>query len=202
MWVRVRVPHPSRRLCAKGGSAIHSGFPMPRGLVRYQQAQTFHFLTFSCYHRRPLLDSAPAYECFEQQLEAVRQRYRFVVAGYVLMPEHVHLLVSEPRAASLSIAIQVLKQQTSRRLDKRDEAQFWQRRYYDFNVWTEKKTREKLRYMHRNPVLRGLTAEPQDWPWSSFRHYATGVVGTVVIESDWTARMRGREDVASGQDLP
>lgn len=85
---------------------------MPRGLVRYQQAQTFHFLTFSCYHRKPLLNSSAAYECFEQNLEAVRQRYQFVVAGYVLMPEHVHLLVSEPRAGLLSIAIQALKQQT------------------------------------------------------------------------------------------
>lgn len=166
---------------------------MPRGLVRYQQAQTFHFLTFSCYQRKPLLGSPSAYECFEQQLEAVRRRYQFAVAGYVLMPEYVHLLVSEPSAASLSTAIQALKQKTSRRLDKRGEAQFWQRRYFDFNVWTEKKTREKLRYMHRNPVLRGLVAEPQDWPWSSFRHYATGVIGTVEIESEWTARRRKRE---------
>lgn len=165
---------------------------MPRGLVRYQQARTFHFLTFSCYRRKPLLDSRAAYECFEQQLEAVRQRYQFVVAGCVIMPEHVHMLVGEPHLATLSVAIQVLKQQTSRRLSKRGEAQFWQRRYYDFNVWSEEKTREKLRYMHRNPVLRGLVAQPQDWLWSSFRHYATGVVGTVEIESEWTARRRER----------
>jgi putative transposase len=163
---------------------------MTRGLVRYQQARTFHFLTFSCYQRKPLLNSPSAYECFEQTLEAVRQRYRFVIAGYVLMPEHVHLLVSEPHAAPLSIAIQALKQRTSRKLDKCGEAQFWQRRYYDFNVWTEEKTREKLRYMHRNPVLRGLVAEPKGWPWSSFRHYATGALGTVEIESQWTATRR------------
>ena len=52
------------------------------------------------------------------------------------------------------------------------------------------KTTEKLRYMHRNPVKRGLVARPEDWPWSSFRHYATGVEGTVEIESMWTARKR------------
>lgn len=103
------------------------------------------------------------------------------------------MLISEPRADSLSTAIHALKQKTSRRLDKRGGAQFWQRRYFDFNVWTEKKTWEKLRYMHRNPVLRGLVAEPQDWPWSSFRHYATGVIGIVEIESEWTARRRERE---------
>jgi putative transposase len=123
----------------------------------------------------------------------VRLRYELVVTGYVLMPEHVHLLISEPNQASLSIAIQVLKQQSSRQLKSPDEPQFWQRRYYDFNVWSQAKIREKLNYMHYNPVARGLVAEPEDWPWSSFRHYATGEIGTVEIESEWTARRRELE---------
>lgn len=67
-----------------------------------------------------------------------------------------------------------------------------QDRYYDFNVWSEAKRREKLGYIHRNPVQRGLVAQPEDWPWSSFRHYATGVEGTIEIESEWTARKRER----------
>ena len=50
-----------------------------------------------------------------------------------------------------------------------------------------------LKYMHRNPVVRGLVARPEDWPWSSFRHYAMGEIGTVEIESEWTARRRERE---------
>ena len=160
-------------------------------LVRYQQCGCFHFLTFSCYRRKALLGNAAAYRVFERELEAVRARYGFVVAGYVLMPEHVHLLLGEPRRSSLSVALQVLKQQTSRKLKGRGELQFWQRRYYDFNVWSEEKRVEKLRYMHRNPVARGLVEKPQDWPWSSFRHYATGVEGVVEIESQWTAFRRG-----------
>ena len=88
--------------------------------------------------------------------EAVRRRYGFVVAGYVLMPEHVHLLLGEPRRATRSIALQVLKQQTSHKLKKRGEVQLWQRRYYDFNVWSEEKRVEKLRCMHRNPVARDV----------------------------------------------
>ena len=48
---------------------------------------------------------------------------------------------------------------------------FWQARFYDFNVWTERKRVEKLRYMHRNPVMRGLANSPEDWRWSSFRWY-------------------------------
>ena len=161
---------------------------MPQGLVRYQQAGSFHFLTFSCYRRLPYLDTAQARELFESALERIRRRYNFVVAGYVVMPEHVHLLVSEPRKGLLARAVQALKLSVSVR---RGERPFWQRRYYDFNVWSEEKRIEKLRYMHRNPVARGLVAKPEDWPWSSFRHYATGVAGTVEIESSWTAARRG-----------
>jgi hypothetical protein len=50
---------------------------------------------------------------------------------------------------------------------------------------------EKLRYIHRNPVRRGLVAKPEDWKGSSYRHYQTGMPGTVEIESEWTARERG-----------
>jgi putative transposase len=163
---------------------------MPQGLVRYQHSGGFHFITFSCDGRQPLLARPKACETFERELETVRQRYQFVIAGYVLMPEHVHLLVGEPVKASLSVVIQVLKQQTSRKLKQRGEIRFWQRRYYDFNVHNELKRVEKLRYMHRNPVKRGLVEEPEDWPWSSFRHYATGEIGTVEIESQWTAHRR------------
>jgi putative transposase len=120
-------------------------------LVRYQQCGCFHFVTFSCYRRRPLLDSKAAYSIFEREFEAVRVRYQLVVTGYVLMPEHVHLLVGEPVRSSLSVALQVLKQQTSHKLKPQAETQFWQRRYYDFNVWSEEKRIEKLTYMHRNP---------------------------------------------------
>jgi putative transposase len=163
---------------------------MPQGLVRYQHSGGFHFITFSCDGRHPLLARPKAYETFERELETVRQRYQFVIAGYVLMPEHVHLLVGEPVKASLAVVVQVLKQQTSRKLKQLGEIRFWQRRYYDFNVHNELKRVEKLRYMHRNPVKRGLVEEPEDWPWSSFRHYATGEIGTVEIESQWTAHRR------------
>ncbi len=73
------------------------------------------------------------------------------------------------------------------------ERPFWQARYYDFNVHNEAKRIEKLRYMHRNPVVRGSAAKPEDWKWSSFRHYATGEVGVVEIESQWTAFRRGNQ---------
>ena len=156
--------------------------------IRYQQTGEFHFLTFSCYRRRAYLSAVPARELFEDALERIRRRYHFVVAGYVVMPEHVHLLINEPRRALFSKAIQALKLSVSLRSRERP---FWQAHYYDFNVSTHEKFVEKLRYIHRNPVGRGLVQKPEDWKWSSFRHYQTGMRGTVEIESEWTAMQRG-----------
>ncbi len=160
---------------------------MTQGLVRYQQCGCFHFLTFSCHHRLPYLGTAAARELFERSLEAMRLRYEFVVCGYVVMPEHVHLLVSEPKSAILSKAIQALKLSVSVQSKERP---FWQARYYDFNVHNEEKRVEKLRYMHRNPVKRGLVKKVEQWRWSSFLHYATGKIGIVEIESFWTGARR------------
>ncbi len=86
------------------------------------------------------------------------------------MPEHVHLLVGEPldREMPLSKTLHSLKLSVSKRLTQRP---FWQTRYYDFNVLTRDKRVEKLKYMHRNPVIRKLVPRPEDWPWSSYRHY-------------------------------
>jgi hypothetical protein len=77
----------------------------------------------------------------------------------------------------------------------------WQARYYDFNVRSEAKRVEKLRYIHRNPVKRGLVGSPEDWAWSSFRHYLSGVEGVVEIESQWTARKREEMGVALGKEV-
>ncbi|MFY9740381.1 MAG: transposase [Candidatus Sulfotelmatobacter sp.] len=165
---------------------------MPWGLKRFQQGRQVHFLTFSCYCRRANFDNDKALAVFISALERVRQDYGLCVYAYVVMPEHVHLLINEPQRSSLAQVIKSLKQGVARRLALRAENSFWQARYYDFNVWSERKFVEKIRYIHRNPVHRGLVARPEDWPWSSFRHYATGEDGTVEIESQWTARRRER----------
>jgi putative transposase len=67
----------------------------------------------------------------------------------------------------------------------------------NLGLWTEKKRVEKLRYMHRNPVALGLVQKPEDWAWSSFRHYATGIQGAVEIESVWTGWRREHGGVLS-----
>jgi len=178
---------------------------MPWGLRRFQEARCLHFLTFSCYDRAPRLGSPHARDIFEQTLERVRRWYGFCVAGYVVMPEHVHLLVSEPERAKLSLSLQMLKQNVARELCEPEGGSFWLARYYDFNVWSEARRIEKLRFIHRNPVRRGLVSSPEEWAWSSFRHYVSGVEGVVEIESQWTARKRellGVEPQVVGSQIP
>ena len=148
----------------------------------------------------PIFDSDRIKLNFARKLGCLRSEMRFRVLGYVLMPEHCHLLIWPSEAANSSEVMQSLKERTAKsilkslrqnpesswcaRMLKRLELpasvhhhahyRLWQRRFYDMNVWSEKKLLEKLNYMHNNPVKRGLVAEPGDWPWSSWRFYHLG----------------------------
>jgi len=120
---------------------------MPRHLKRYYGSGDLHFLTASCYQRQPFLGAAHRRDLFLNVLEQMRRPYRFVVLGYVVMPEHFHLLLSEPQRATLSTVMRALKLGFARRgLTPGRTAQpadpwriphhTWQARFYDFNVWT------------------------------------------------------------------
>jgi putative transposase len=191
---------------------------MWRNLKRYYGAGDLHFITCSCYHRQPLLGTPRHRDLFLTVLEQVRRRYQFVVVGYVVMPEHVHLLIGEPQEKTPSTVVQALKLSFARRVIA--EAQrlrvahdptsrkarevghpetaqhVWQKRFYDFNVWTEHKRIEKLRYMHRNPVTRGLVASPELWRWSSFRAYFLGEAGLVRVNEWEVLKMKIRPPAA------
>ena len=178
-------------------------------LNRFYGRGDLHFVTFSCYRRRPYLGTARARNRFVEILDEVRLRHGFELVGYVVMPEHVHLLMSEPRQGDPSRVLQVLKQRVSRalrrkkrrlerqmefRFDNDEEAPaFWQRRFYDFNVWGEKKLRQKLEYMHGNPVDRELVKNPKDWPWSSWSFYSKGEKGLIEIDIAGS-KEKARED--------
>jgi putative transposase len=167
---------------------------MPSHLKRYHTFGHNHFVTFSCYHRLPFLNNDHARTVFLETLERLRQRHRFYVFGYVLMPEHVHLLLSEPPEMKLSGIFRALKTETSKKL-KGDRPRFWQLNYYDFNVFTQPKFTQKLQYIHRNPVHRGLVDKPEEWAWSSYRHWLSGERTTVEIESHWTFTHRERQGI-------
>jgi putative transposase len=173
---------------------------MPAGLKRYYGKGHLHFITFSCYRRLPLLNSQRARNIFVQELARVRDEMGFHLIGYVVMPEHVHLLLSEPRQGTPSAVLQKLKQRVARRLRKRRRVSsaaqlrlpfedrgeplrsFWQARFYDFNVYSRGKEKEKLNYMHANPLIRKLVKHPKDWPWSSWSFYGRGEAGLICID--------------------
>jgi putative transposase len=162
---------------------------MPYDLKRFQKAEALHFITFSCDRRLPLLKAPEAKNTFEAVLEQTRARHEGRIYAYVLMPEHVHFLINEPPSILLAQFLKALKQVASRKLKGQREA-FWLERYFDSNIRGEEDRSKVIRYIHRNPVKRGLVASPGEYRWSSFNHYATGARGVVEIESEWTAALR------------
>ena len=165
---------------------------MPTGLERFHHTRQFHFITFSCYKRQPFLITPQTKDILQGILEKTRHQQGLQIAAYVFMPEHIHLLTNEPGNDTLATFLQIFKQLSSRQLKSPNQKQFWQLRYYDFNVFSTDKYVEKVRYIHRNPVTRGLVSKPEDYQWSSFNHYATGEPGPIEIESHWTGTRRER----------
>ena len=174
---------------------------MPSGLKRIYGLGHLHFVTFSCYRRSPLLKTARARDIFVKELGKIRDEMGFQLIGYVVMPEHVHLLMSEPPRSTPSTALQKLKLRTARKLKKPRRQllaaqlrlpfaapqeplrSFWQARFYDFNVYSHRKRLEKLNYMHANPVKRGLVEHPMDWPHSSWRYYYAAESASLRMDS-------------------
>ncbi len=159
---------------------------MPAGLKRLYGQGHFPFITFSCFRRLPLLKTVRARDVFVKELSKIRDETGFLLSGYVVMPEHVHLLISEPKQGTPSTVLQKLKLRVARKLRTRRRRSratqlrlpfeetgeplraFWQARFYDFNVYSKGKKTEKLNYMHANPVIRRLVKHPRDWRWSSW----------------------------------
>ena len=127
------------------------------------------------------------------------------------MPEHFHLLISEPQEKHPSTVMQALKLGFARRVLAAQRRRshpsqahrfeyrprhVWQKRFYDFNVWTSRKRAEKLDYMHQNPVKRGLVAAPEQWRWSSYRFYAYGEAGPVRVNEWQVLKLKVRAPAA------
>jgi putative transposase len=186
-----------------------------RKLHRYYGAQHLHFITCSCYRRQPILGTAERRDRFLKILEEARCKYRIVVHGYVFMPEHFHLLITEPEVGDPSVVMKVIKERFSKQVHASEHAQkahsfaqnanewrthagqgnerIWQKGSYDFNLWSAQKQTEKIKYMHRNPVKRGLVERPEQWPWSSFRAYLYGDTGPVRVRfQEWRLEIKPR----------
>lgn len=150
-----------------------------------------HALTFSCYRRRPFLSDAQIREYFLESLENARRKHGFLIWAYVVMPEHVHLVVP-PRGVKVAAILKSIKQPTTQksvRYLKRDDPDkllqmvsgmkrglspysLWQGGGgFDRNLKSSKEIWDVIDYIHMNPVRRGLVEKPEDWPWSSYRVY-------------------------------
>jgi len=154
--------------------------------TRGEQAFT-HFVTFSCYRRRRLLDNDPVRRIVLGVLDAQMTKQNARLVGFVLMPDHVHALVWLPRNESLPRFMKQWKQCSSRNIRKfalpllpsyatlmQADDPFWQRKYYGFQIYSRQKLEEKLNYIHLNPVRAGLVDRAADWRWSSARYYEDG----------------------------
>lgn len=162
----------------------------------YDRERHAHFVTFSCYRRRQLLDHDRAKKIVLGVLNSQLAQQRGRCIGFVVMPDHVHAIVWFPEPDQLSHFMKQWKQRSSVQIKKllRDHLTslastvnlaepVWQPRFYDFNLYSPGKIEEKLAYMHLNPVRARLVRHPCDWPWSSARFYVCGQ--TVGVPVGW-----------------
>ncbi|HMN41571.1 MAG TPA: transposase [Phycisphaerales bacterium] len=164
--------------------------PHRKRLRRRETGYTPRFLTFSCYHRLPLLGTPALRWVFVDALQHAHAKGRFQLIAWVVMPEHLHLMIRPlpgvkwaPIAAGLktSVAKRILKHWKNRRPpapilarlhDARGDLHFWQPGGgFDRNVRSEAELEKEIRYIHHNPVTRELAARPEDWTWSSARFW-------------------------------
>jgi len=165
-----------------------------RKLVKhYDEPAHAHLLTFSCYHRLPLLSDPKRCVLLSEAVSRAVLRHGFGLVAFVYMPDHVHLIVfpvnPEARIAKLLFAIKrpfsqrvkrifeeeaspLLTELTIRERPGRTTFRFWQEGGgYDRNITNVKTLRTTVEYLHNNPVRRGLCKSPDQWKWSSWRYY-------------------------------
>ena len=151
-------------------------------LRHFDNLGTARFVTFSCYRHLPGLTSIHARNLFIEHLDAARKKHRFQLLGYVVMPDHVHLVLYPPDGMKLGLVVREIKSKTAREHfaqamgpiqggAAKAKRVFWNRRCYDHNCRTPETTLEKINYCHMNPVKSGLVGEPGEWEWSSYNWY-------------------------------
>ena len=147
-------------------------------LHHYDNLGTARFVTFSCYRRLPALNDDLAKKILINCLDEVGKKHNLKLLGYVLMPEHVHLVLHPPDGTQLGLVVREIKSLSARKYFAKRPAGppgakrvFWMPRCYDHNCRTQETTIEKINYCHNNPVKRGLVESPGDWNWSSHNWY-------------------------------
>lgn len=179
---------------------------MAMKLFKSHQPNIFHYVTSVCYKRVSVFRSEKACELFVEALSETRRRNPFKLVGYVVMPDHVHLILN-PLGRDISAVMGRLKSTSARAIldwlretghevslrklalgapQKRSHTHaVWLKDFSSIDLWTPKFIRQKLNYIHLNPVRAGLCKHPAEWRWSSYRAYLPHEPGSVPTEMDW-----------------
>ncbi len=180
--------------------------PLPRGphRVRYEGLGCGRYLTFSCVRRRPLLHQDCVCEWLLEAVARTREKYPFQLWAWVIMPEHMHLLLQPADSVHVASILQSIKQPVARRVVRWAREQqhpilnsmqfsscgsicyrLWQPGGgYDRNMRSVRDVHEKIAYIHANPARRGLVAHPRDWPWSSWAAWHEGKDGLLTVDRE------------------
>ncbi len=156
-------------------------------LRHFDDLNTVRFVTFSCFQRRPLLTDSSVVNTLLETVAEIRLKHQLKLFAYVIMPEHVHLVIHPPEYLRLGPVIGELKSKSAGRIISSGVPSlpdgcrvmkngvfrrvFWQSRCYDHNCRTDEIVLEKIHYCHKNPVNRGLVSSPEKWQWSSFNWF-------------------------------
>lgn len=147
-------------------------------LKHYDRLVTARFVTFSCYYWLPSLNHPGAKEFLTEELDRARAKHGFRLLGYVLMPDHVHLVLFPPEGMKRGLVVREIKSHSAGRYfatvqigASGAKRVFRERRCYDHNCGTPETVREKIQYCHNNPVKRGLVSDASEWKWSSHNWY-------------------------------
>jgi putative transposase len=176
---------------------------MPRHRAAVYGKGHLHLFTCVCFRHLPKLGEEKHRDVFVRLLEELRVKFRFSVAGYVLMPDHFRLLMREPEVDTAANAVETLQARYRRRYNNsaRSDDQVWENRFTDTHVVGGEAVAAALVSMHQQPVRAGLAESPEDWPWSSARAYAGLPEGVVTVEQITTlpAATATASDTASGK---
>ena len=176
-------------------------------LPRFHIEGHVYYITTVVYGRLPIFTRPSFIIPLLDSLNYYRHKQEFQLLGYVIMPDHVHLVLWPFGQASISQIMRDYKKFTSRRIIRQAEVErreawiaafvqageqtgrsghkVWQDSYWDVNIYTERLLRQKLNYVHRNPVRAGLVEMPEEYAYSSYRSYAHGEDWLIETDREW-----------------